>query len=147
MDDPSDWLSDVAGHTWVWDQMRADQLVVVSYTTSYAEMVDLGARGGGFRETPLPPLKLLNSTTTSLPEIVYDLPFKPDGDLITVTPVARHLPWDVFAHKLGLSPDEFQRRDENGEFGVPASEGVSCPRIWTMVRPWWTSEHPALADR
>ena len=42
LDDPWFWNTDVAGHAWVWDQMRADQLAVVSYTTSYAEMVDLG---------------------------------------------------------------------------------------------------------
>jgi hypothetical protein len=36
------WNTDVAGRAWVWDQMRADQLAVVSYTTSEAEMVDLG---------------------------------------------------------------------------------------------------------
>ena len=42
LDDPWLWNTDVAGHAWVWDQMRADQLAVVSYTTSYAEMVDLG---------------------------------------------------------------------------------------------------------
>jgi hypothetical protein len=146
LDDPWDWNTDVAGHTWVWDQMRADQLAVVSYTTCYAEMVDLGARGSSFRETPLPPMELLDSPTVSIPEIIYDLPFKPDSDRVTVTPVARHLTWDVFAHKLGVSPDEFRRRAENGEFGVPASEGVFCPRIWTMERPWWTSEHPALAE-
>ncbi|OBI14929.1 hypothetical protein A5712_29850 [Mycobacterium sp. E2327] len=144
LDDPWYWNTDVAGHAWVWDQMRHDQLAVISYTTSYAEMVDLGARGGGFGESQLPPLELLNSPTTHLPEIVYDVPFKPDGDRLTVTPVARHLPWNVFAYKLGLSPDEFERRADNGEFGPPASEGVSCPRIGNMVRPWWTSDHPAL---
>jgi hypothetical protein len=125
LDDPWYWNTDVAGHAWVWDQMRADQLAVVSYTTSYAEMVDLGARGSCFSEKPLLPVDLWELES----EIVYDLPFRPDGDRITVTPVARH---------------QFRRRAENGEFGAPASEGVSCPRM--PETPWWTSEHPALAE-
>ncbi len=61
LDDRWLWNTDVAGHTWVWDQMRANQLAVVSYTTSYAEMVDLGARASSFGETPLPPPELLDS--------------------------------------------------------------------------------------
>jgi hypothetical protein len=30
LDDPWYWNTDVAGHAWVWDQMRDDQLAVVS---------------------------------------------------------------------------------------------------------------------
>jgi hypothetical protein len=146
LDDPRCWNMDVAGHAWVWDQMRADQLAVVSYTTSYAEMVDLEARGFSFGETPLPPVELLTTGSVSFPEIVYDVPFRPDPDRIAITPVARHLTWEVFAYKLGLSPEEFVRRASNGDFGIPASDGVSCPRIRMMVKPWWTSEHRALAE-
>jgi hypothetical protein len=139
-DDDLVWLSDLTGHAWVWDQMRADQLAVVSYETCYDEMADLGARVPGPRPVPLPTVELLPLA----PEIVYDLPFQPDPNRITVTPVARHLPWDIFAHKLGLSAEEFEQRAQNGDFGVPASTGVRCPGIWVTVRPWWTAEHPDL---
>ena len=143
LDDPLCLVSDIAGQAWVWDQMRTDQPAVVSYKTCYTEMIDLGARVPGFRAKPLPPMELLDLA----PEIVYDLPFKLDRNRLTVTPIARHLPWDVFAHKLGLGQEEFERCAANGDFGVPASEGVSCLGIWITVRPWWTAEHPALAGR
>ena len=143
LDDPWEWNCDVAGHAWVWEQMRHEDLAVVTYTTTYAEMVELGAGGANFRRNALPPLKLLNSTSCSYPEIVYDLPFKPEKDRIAVQPVPRHVPWDVFAHLLGLSPDEFIQRAENGEFGLPASDGIACPRMPSA--PWWTSDHPLLS--
>jgi hypothetical protein len=60
LDDPWYWNTDVAGHAWVWDQMRADQLAVVSYTTCYAEMVELVSMTVG-----CPPLKLQRKAATA----------------------------------------------------------------------------------
>jgi hypothetical protein len=72
-------------------------------------------------------MELLASSTVSIPEIVYDVPFSPAAGRVAVTPIARHLPWDVFAHKLRLDPEEFQRRAEGGEFGPAGVEGCGVP--------------------
>jgi hypothetical protein len=79
-----------------------------------------------------------------LPEIAFDLPFRPDPEQLTVTPIERHLAWDVYAHKLGLTPDEFQRRADSGDFGRPASDDAYCENPFAGV--WWNSATAPFID-
>jgi hypothetical protein len=140
------WTTNVAGHTWVWDQMRNEALAVVSVTTSYSEIVTLDAFTHGFQRRPLPARKLLLDHWDKLTEIGFDLPFQPELERLTVSPVERHLPWDVYANKLGITPGEFQRRADSGDFGRPASESADYQDHFP-AGPWWNSSTaPFLAD-
>lgn len=131
------WNTDVAGRAWVWDQMRNEQLAVISFATSHSELAALGAFMHGFQRTPLGSDDLSPEVWKILPEIGFDLPFRPDPDRLTISPVERHLPWDIYAHKLGLAPEEFQRRAEKGDFGPSSSETADCQDNPFLVRPWW----------
>jgi hypothetical protein len=141
--DPYSWNTDVAGHAWVWHQMRSDDLAVVSFTTSYSELIELGAFRHGFQRRPLLDHAMLIERWPRLQEISFDVPFRTDQERLKITPVERHLPWDVYAHNLGLQADEFRLRAERGEFGTPASDDVHDEDI-NAERPWWNSTTASL---
>lgn len=138
------WASDLTGRTWVWDQMRHEPLAIVSYVTTYSELAALGALLGAGRSKLGPPEQVLPAWN-NLAEISFDLPFRPDPSRLVTTPVPRHLPRDVYACALGLTVEEFDRRAERGDFGEPASHGLTLDRTLFVQTPWWDSATAPLS--
>lgn len=132
------WDSDVAGRAWVWNRMRHEPLAVLTFATNYAELAVLDARESSHR-MELGPRDDVHSLWTYLTEISFDLPFRPDPARLFVTPIARHLPRDVYAHELGLTLEEFDRRAGRGDFGIPASDGLVLDDNLFVQTPWWDS--------
>ncbi len=138
------WDSDMAGRTWVWDQMRHEPLAILSYVTTYSELAAHGARHGSGRMELGPPEHVLPAWNM-LTEISFDLPFRPDPTRIIMTPVPRHLPREIYACKLGLAVEEFDRRAERGDFGEPASHGLDLDQTLFVPTPWWDSATAPLS--
>lgn len=138
------WDSDVAGRTWVWDQMRHEPLAILSYVTTYSEPSAHGARHGSGRRKLGPPERVLPAWNM-LTEISFNLPFRPDPTRLVVTPVLRHLPREIYACKLGLAVEEFDRRAERDDFGEPASHGLNLDQMLFVPTPWWDSATAPLS--
>jgi hypothetical protein len=137
---PEPWNAMIQGHAWVWEQTKETPLAVIALTVTHAELHRLGALNGGFGLRPLPP-RLDPKLTV---EVAIPLPFKPARNRIAVRTVPRHVDWDVFAHLLNLTPEEFKDADRRGKFGPNASDGIPVDRIgpWASL-PWWTTKHVA----
>jgi hypothetical protein len=121
------WNLDVAGHAWVLEQMAHRNLAVVEIALTIEGMLELGARVGGFAHGPLTPE--LVPLLPGLPEVSLPLPFQPSTEPI-IHLLERRVGWDIFAHWLGLTNEQFAAMDEAGRFGS-AGEGDF------EVRPWW----------
>ena len=121
------WNLDVPGHAWVFEQMAHHKTAVVEVTVTVDDLFGLGAQVGGFARGPLTPelLQLL----PGIPEVSIPLPFEPSAEVV-VHQVERRVGWDVFAHWLGLTREEFIEHDEAGKFG-PSGEGAFA------MNPWW----------
>jgi hypothetical protein len=138
------WDSDLAGRTWVWDQMRHEPLAILSYVTTYSELAEFGAlQGPGRRKLGLP--EHILPAWNELTEISFNLPVRLDPTRLVMTPVPRHLPRDVYACTLGLTIEEFDRRAERGDFGEPASHGLTLDRTLFVQTPWWDSATAPLS--
>ncbi|MFP3714708.1 hypothetical protein [Puerhibacterium sp. TATVAM-FAB25] len=124
---PDYWHQDVAGHAWVVEQLHSSDPVLITMTLARDELFALDAHVGGFRHSVLTPKGM--SLFNIFPEIAFPLPFEPPVPL-EVTPIQRRIGWDVFAHWLGLSREEFIAEHESGAFG-PAGVGDF------EVSPWW----------
>lgn len=125
------WNLDVAGHTWVFQQMCTEPLAVVTFRTTYEDLRALGARAGGFGSGPVTPRLLALPTA----EVAVPLPLWPDRADLVVEPVERQVEWDVFARLLRLEDQEFIQRAEAGDFGPSGlkTEPAGVPG----ERPWW----------
>jgi hypothetical protein len=121
------WNLDVPGHAWVLEQMAHQKLAVVEVALTVDELFELGARVGGFAHGPLTPE--LVPLLPGLSEVTLPLPFQPSIEVI-LHQLERRVGWDVFAHWLGLTSEEFIAHDDAGRFG-PAGKGEFA------VRPWW----------
>lgn len=121
------WNLDVPGHAWVLEQMAHQKLAVVEVALTVDELFELGARVGGFARGQLTPelLPLL----PGLPEVSLPLPFRPSSEVI-IHQLQRRVGWDVYAHWLGLTREEFIAHENAGRFG-PAGEGKFA------MSPWW----------
>jgi hypothetical protein len=111
------------GVTWVFQQMRHEELAVLKLKISYDSLVKLGATTEGFENKTLPTLREL---TSRAPGVAIPAPFRPSRSRVELRRIDRDLPWTVFAELLGLDDEEFQRRDRSGDFG---------PRLPDSVRP------------
>lgn len=126
------------GEAWVFQQMHQDPLAVITLTLSYEMLIGFGAKTDGFEHKPLPPVRVLSGQGGPQPPgVAIPCPFKPPGSRLTLHPIDHIVRWRVFADVLGLSDEEFQRRDRLGEFGPHTSDGVP-PSSRDEEQPWWT---------
>ena len=107
--------------------MANQKLAVIEVALTVDELLELGAMVGGFAHGPLTPA--LVALLPGLPEVSVPLPFQPSLEVI-IHQLERRVGWDVFAHWLGLTREEFITHDDAGRFG-PAGEGEFA------MRPWW----------
>jgi hypothetical protein len=125
------------GEAWVFQQMRADRLALITLSISYDKLIQLGAMTEGFEHKPLPPRRALGPRTpVVLPGVAIPAPFRPSRSRLELLEIDRDVPWTLFAELLGIEDDQFQLRDRRGEFGPPASRGVPR-RDKGETRPWW----------
>jgi hypothetical protein len=137
-EDLPDWNLSTRGHVWVWDQMRTDRLAVLEWETSYDEIVALGAYSHGFRKGPLPDAALLQIPGAAW-EVGFDVPFTPSRDRLSLIEVDRHVDWQMFAHLLGMTEEEFIARANANHFAPP----IPAPRDPSIggPRPWWPTDY------
>ncbi|WP_139316812.1 MULTISPECIES: hypothetical protein [unclassified Pseudonocardia] len=111
---------------------------MITVRTSLDELRTLRAFTHGFNRKELAPGNLLPDIWHRLPEIGIDSPYRPPSPDLTIIPVERHLPWDVYAHLLGISAKQYEKRATNGDFGPAASDATTFDDIG-LERPWWNS--------
>lgn len=121
------WNQDVPGRAWVLEQMAHQELALVEVRITLEELYERGAMAGGFARGPLTPE--LASLIPRLPEVSLPLPFRPSTQ-ITIHQVERRVGWDVFAHWLGVTRDDFIAHEQEGRFGA-SGEGLF------EINPWW----------
>jgi hypothetical protein len=132
------WNMDVPGHAWVLEQMAHQKPAVVEVALTVDELFKLDAMVGGFARGRLTPE--LVPLLPDLPEVSLPLPFHPSTE-VTIHQLERRVGWDVFAHWLGLTREEFIAHDDASRFG-PAGEGEFA------MRPWWSlSAVDAILER
>ncbi|HWA67821.1 MAG TPA: hypothetical protein VG899_15775 [Mycobacteriales bacterium] len=136
------WTTEAQGRAWVHQQMSNDFAAMITWTTTYGELVALGARRGGFgRSSGLAAVWEGGSM-----EIEVSAPFRPEPGAIETEHVDRIVDAQLLSYLLGVDVRDLADLRESGQLPAPDSEAFEL-RVGER-RPWWwtSSVEPLLQE-
>jgi hypothetical protein len=128
------WTKDLDGRQWVLKQLSDDRPALLTVSLTREEWVAAALYPQSVDGQLSLPAELLHA----LPEIHVRQPFRPRADAVEVEELPRIVDWETFAKMLGLSHDEFVKKADAGEFGVPGSKAT--PTGYPFEVDWWSLE-------
>ena len=135
------WNTEPQWRAWVHQQMSSDLPAVIRWTTTYEELVVLGARPGGFRRSA----DLAAVFDDLAMEIEVPAPFRPEPGALEIEDVDRIVDAELLTHLLHIDEWDLADLQESGRLPLPDSEAFE-PRGGSERRPWWwmSSVEPLL---
>lgn len=128
------WTRDLDGRQWVLEQLSDDKPALVTVTLTREEWAAAAVdHGHADRAMSLP-----DEVFDRLAEFRVRQPFRPRAEAVEVEELPRIVDWEILAKMLGLSRDEFVKKADAGEFGVPGHEATPTGHPFEI--PWWSLE-------